>query len=952
MKKIYLKQLKTWTFTAAMLLTTSGLMAQTSMTWNGAVSTDATVPDNWTPATTMAGNDLVIGNSGTYTYAPTISGTETLEVHYFDLQAGATTVDNGDGTTTDVPAGVITINMATNATFRITANITSGGDFPRGDVYVLGGNFHYQPNKNYYMDSNSSFFHFDCDTVTFRNLFALGDRDGTKGGRMEVVGSTLVLSGDMIRVPTGLGREHLYIADDAEIRLNGDKTAYVNDLIAAGSMGTSADKDIVVKYDPLELKTYITTRLKTAFVIEPTDRQLLSVDEVGSTVSAVQNDGFTSMTGGVEWVYGTVDGTFDTSFSPAQTGATIDPVFSAPGTYYLALKGIDGDAAVHYSNSVEFVITSNLVTVAPEVTQNLRLGQMGGMVTVTEEGTSTAREWKYSTTGGGPYVSFATPVTGPEFVAEFTEVGTYFVVCESTIDGTTYTSKEIQYNVTEWNAAQLNITFGGINGTSAEDIFNWDPAAYVANNGITIPEDMSVVISKGNNDTIKNINIKTGSLLTFNGQSATDTLWYRNTNEWSGPGSFLISNGVFVFPSSYFRLYNNTTTFTVEGNAQALMWASGGQVLLDGSSAPVDGSNIIIRDNAIMYFSQPPGRIAAAQGYGELRLSDNAEYHFAGDVRGSIATWLTGTVETDGTISFYPKFITPEGFEPQMIYDEVQDLTIVSVRALSAFGIEQTKTQIVGIDRLTNTLSLVNAGGYDSYEWKWSPGPSGPFQSFDPAVTGATAQVSFPAGGTYYVVCYATLNGVEERSNNSVPVKVVDIAVSPADTQYIPIDADGTELSVTLPDGALGIQWRYSTVSGGPYEEFNPQELSSTYLPWGDEFTGNHYIVYEATVTDDDGQQVTVYSNEVSIMVGATAIGDNKAAKVSLYPNPSDGNFFIDVEEGEGSTIEVINAAGATVSSQVVSGAGKVPVSVSTKGLYLVKVTTGNSVTVKRVIVK
>ncbi|MCU4162949.1 T9SS type A sorting domain-containing protein [Carboxylicivirga caseinilyticus] len=951
MKKIYLKQLKTWTLSAAMLLTTSGLMAQepVDLTWNGSISSDASETQNWSPEGNMAGNNLIFKNTSYYTNACVITGTETIDVNIFNMDAWSETVNE-----TYIPVGEVTINMSQGATFRVNAESVSGtGDYTGGILNITGGegNFHYAPNRNFYIDNNETVVNIDCDTVTFRHWVGLGDRNGTKGGQLNITGHSYVTMGSLDRIPLNLGRVHLYLADEAQIYVNGDIVTWIEERIATGSIGTTEDKDVVADYDNFTNKTHIYLRDKTAFVIEPITKQLLSAGEVGDSVYVIQNDGYSNMAS-IEWVYGTEDGSYTMSFDPAQINNYIKPIFPNSGNYFMALKGIDGDGVIHYSNSVEFDISSNKVSVSPAVVQYLRVTQMSGMVTITETETATSREWKYSTTTGGPYVSFDTPITGTEFNYTFTEVGTYFVVCESLIGSNTERTKELQFNVSEWNASALNMTFEGTYDNTARNIFNYDYAAYIHQNGINIPTGFDVTIDGLNKDTLRNIWIAANATLTLTGTSTTDTLWYRPNNDYAGEGAYILEKGVFVLGSStYMRFYKETSTFTVKNDAKAVM---DGSFLMGPSNTPAVGSHIYIQDDAVVLFNTLPGRISANQGHSEFHLEGNAEYHFAGDVRSSIATWLTGTV-VDGVITFYPKFITPEGFEPQMIYDEVQNLTIVSVRALSAFGIEQTKSQIVSKNQLTNSLSLLNATGYDSYEWMWSTGPSGPFQSFDPAITGETAQVSFSEAGTYYVVCYATTGTTTDRSNNVVPVKVYDIAVSPAATQYIdfyPNDNNGTELSYTLPDGATAVQWKYSTTSGGPYNEFFPvQETSSTFTPY-DLDEGSYYVVFEAYVLDDDGASVYLTSNEVAIMVGVTAIGDNKAAKVSLYPNPSDGNFFIDVEEGEGSTIEVINAAGATVSSQVVSGAGKVPVSVSTKGLYLVKVTTGNSVTVKRVIVK
>ncbi|MCW3807763.1 T9SS type A sorting domain-containing protein [Plebeiibacterium marinum] len=954
MKNLYLRRTKVLGLFSLLFLCAQITMAQVDILWNGSISSAAEVPQNWTPENPIAGNNLEFQNSGSYTHPCVITGTEDITVAIFNMNAWSSTiVDEQTQEETVVPVGEVTINMAEGTWFTTTTESDQTyhvGNYIGGILNITGGegNFSYAPNKNFYMDNDETVLNINCDTVTFKHWVGFGDRNGTKGGQMNISGHSLVTMGSIDRIPTALGRVHLFIGDDAELRVNTDRTAYLNERITAGSIATDPDKDLVVKYDPYNDITTITTRLKTAFVIEPTDRQLLTAGVAGSEVAAVENDGLASMVS-LEWVYGTVDGTYDQTFSPSETNSTIIPTFQNSGTFYMALKGNDGSTD-HYSNSIEVVVSSNKALLSPTTTQNIRVGQglrqEPFIIEVLETPAATSREWKYSTTPGGPYEVFDPAITGAEFSAPFTEAGTYFVICESTIDGVVETTKEVQVNMLAWNSGALNLTFTGANSTDGRDIFNWDPAAYVHKNNLSIPAGETVEINGFNKDTIASIWIETDALAHLTGSSSTDTLWYRSTGEWDDPGSWLISKGVFIFPTSYFRMYKETQTFTLENDAKAVF---DGNVLLGNSDAPAVGANLIAKDNAVMLFNTLPGRVSANAGYSEFRMEGNGKYLFAGDVRGSIATWVNGVKDAEtGEYTFNPKFITPDGTVPYMVYDPNENLTSVSIRNLSDFGVEQTKTQIVGKGQGTNPLTLINSGAYSSFEWKYSTTTVGPWESFDTPVTGASASVSFATPGTYYVVCVGDALDV---TSNAVPVKVVDVSVTPSADQYIDIDADGTELSYTLPDGATGVQWKYATVSGGPYEEFLPAEIGATYLPWGDEFLGKHFIVYEATVTDDDGQQVTVYSNEVTIFVGATAIGDVEAQSLVLYPNPSNGNFNIELEEGASHTITVYNAVGNVVLNKETTG-GIVPVSIQGKGIYLVEVASGSSVKVERVVVK
>lgn len=62
--------------------------------------------------------------------------------------------------------------------------------------------------------------------------------------------------------------------------------------------------------------------------------------------------------------------------------------------------------------------------------------------------TFTNKEWKYATTSGGPYQSFATPQLGSTLTGNlFPSAGTYYVVYQGDNNGTTVTSEEIVFSV-------------------------------------------------------------------------------------------------------------------------------------------------------------------------------------------------------------------------------------------------------------------------------------------------------------------------------------------------------------------------------------------------------------------------------------------------------------------------------------------------------------------------
>ncbi|MFC0877733.1 T9SS type A sorting domain-containing protein [Saccharicrinis sp. FJH2] len=970
MKNFYFTKLKMITTVMALFIS-MGLFAQSTITWTGANSSDYSDPTNWDPQGNIDGNDVVIGHADSYTYPCIIDADVDISVNSLTVSDATEEILNPDTPEADTiqhAPGEVTIHMATGKWF--TENDPGSSKYVRGIINITGGNYLYNRNKNYYMDNANVRLNVDCDTFRMRGYPLLGKKDNPQ------MCVTWTLSGHTyatLEYPayTGIdrfpkntsaavtGRPSLIIEDEAKMVIFRDAYDFLQTPKDSGLLASTPDRDVYIEFDPVTVRTTIFTRLKTAFVIEPTDRQVLIAGEEGSMLAAIQNDGLANMES-LEWKYGTTSGgPYDQSFTPAQTNDTIYPNFTNSGNFYLALEGMSGGNA-SYSNEVNILVSSNKAVVTPDLGQTIRLGQQASILTVTETPAATSREWKYSTTPGGPYVSFDPAVTGTEFTPNFTEVGMYFVVCESQIDGNTETSKEVMFSIIESNAAPLNLTFTGAVSDDAGDLFNWDPAAYYQNNKLKVPDaGMMPVISDDGVDTVRYFDIARDAVFTIDKPSLNDTLVY-NTDHSSSEGSFEVDGGVFVHTGGHLRLYSPYTTFTIKNDAQVIF--KGTSVLMGGSDNPANGSNMIIEDNAIVYFNVWPGRISPNPGYSEFRLSGNAKLVFSGDYRSTGTPLLHNVITTttltasDGSDSIvvdtttYRKFITPEGFEPYMVFDPVDSVTTITARDLSAFAIEQTITQIVGLNQETNPLSLINSSSYTAFEWQYSRSAAGPWSSFETPKTGETATFAFDTAGVVFVRCLADGS---VASSNAIAVRTIKIPVSPASFQNIDPNTDGTQLNVDLPDGITGTEWKYSTTSGSGYEGFFPIAQTDTFYIPNFFDVGTYYVVFEAVATDDNGQDVVVYSNEVTINVGNVAIDKVSLGSVSVYPNPARNAFYVDGGDLKSYELQVVNLQGAVVfnrSYNQVDGPQKVDFNKS--GYYLIKLIADEGVKVGSLVIE
>ncbi len=134
-------------------------------------------------------------------------------------------------------------------------------------------------------------------------------------------------------------------------------------------------------------------------------------------------------------------------------------------TYYWSVQAIDpGFAGSAFGSEGSFTIPfSN--SVAPIADQRLIINQPCATLTVTESSVSASRQWKYSTTDGGPYNQSITNETGTTLSTSFSTNGIYYVVCESTFGGTAYISNQIKIIISGYTE-QTGISLAGVNNSS------------------------------------------------------------------------------------------------------------------------------------------------------------------------------------------------------------------------------------------------------------------------------------------------------------------------------------------------------------------------------------------------------------------------------------------------------------------------------------------------------
>jgi FG-GAP repeat. len=117
------------------------------------------------------------------------------------------------------------------------------------------------------------------------------------------------------------------------------------------------------------------------------------------------------------------------------------------GNYWWSVQAIDNSfkgSSFATENSFTVTFTNSISPTSP---QSLGLSQNGTALTVTESAAPTSRQWKYSTTSGGPYNQTITGATNTSYIPNFSSFGSYYVVCVSLYSTVSYTSNEVLIRV-------------------------------------------------------------------------------------------------------------------------------------------------------------------------------------------------------------------------------------------------------------------------------------------------------------------------------------------------------------------------------------------------------------------------------------------------------------------------------------------------------------------------
>lgn len=598
--------------------------------------------------------------------------------------------------------------------------------------------------------------------------------------------------------------------------------------------------------------------------IAPTATQNILSNANGTALTVTESNGSTSRI----WKYANISGGPYTAITPAQTGISYTPNFQAGGTYFVICETNYPGGLNVKSNEVQIDVIGNNIT--PAAPQSITVNTNGNILTVNETAPATSREWKFTTTQGTNYLPFTPAQTGLTYTPNFSSNGTFFIVCESVINGTTVRSNEVEVTV-----GTPVLTTGTIAGSPFEFSISAPNAA------VLVPYNTTTAVFD------YNTNIFTAQLSDASGSFTNAT--NIGTLQSGNPGTINA-----VIPSNTpsgtaYRIRVISSVPVVYGSNNGI------DLIIDqfsNSIAPTSSQSILYNTNGT------PIIVSASQNAThEWKYSSTS-----GSGYQSFSPAQTGS-------SYTPNFALPGTYYVVAVsknqYNDEVTSTEVTVEVLNGSTI--TTQTVNGSPYLVSPSANVqisvpftsdavfNSGNVFSAELS---DPSGAFTN--PLVIGTLSgntvsaiSATIPNSsvyGTGYRIRVTSTDPAIIGSDNGADRTIIpfEISVSPSDTQNLVVNTPGTTVTVTESHPSTR-QWLYSDIPGIAYQAFSPAQTLATLTP---QFTtpGVYYVICKSTNAVNDN----INSQEI-VMIVSTDIGIGKdlMQAVKLYWNAD--NLVVDL---------------------------------------------------------
>jgi len=676
--------------------------------------------------------------------------------------------------------------------------------------------------------------------------------------------------------------------------LTSSNAGTINGTIPAGTPSGTGYRVRVIASSPYQTATPNVSNITINLIgsnVTPVSAQTIAANTNGTTLTVNESVTMDSRV----WKFATAMAGPYGNFTPSQTGTTYTPNFANAGTYYILCESALGSLTTE-SNIITVTVVKNQVT--PAGTQSLITGVTGSTLTVTETPAGQSREWKFSTTAGGPYNAFAPAQTGTTYDPVFNTTGTYYVVCQSDINGVSAMSNEVIISV-----GSVNITTGTITGSP----FEFSASAPDAT--VSVPYTVSNAFGAGN--------VFTAELSDANGSFASATQIGSVTATTDGTINATIPATTPAGTGYLIRVVGSTPAVLGSDNGTALT---------------VDQYNNNLTPAAAQTF------VYTATGtqltVNESQNTTSREWRMgsvAGGPYSAIAPAQTGTTYTPGVASpgtYYVVCASTNQHGDEVISNEVvlnaQNGTTLATSAIagSPFYVSPSANNAVNVAFTSDiafnngnvfTAQLSNASGSFAI-----PVTIGTLTSQTPGTIAATLP-NVVLDGTGYRIRVISSDPAVNGTDNGTNLSMVNFGVTaaPLDTQYVTEGAPVSPVTLQSTHPGVTVEWRYRTSVIGTYMSFTPPVTGTTF---------NHVFplenIYQVIGRATNNWGDTLNSDQVVFVVTTSGIEENASAGASVKAYMNNENFIVDLTASDfkNPQIQIINMAGQLVYSGTLKG--------------------------------
>ncbi len=646
--------------------------------------------------------------------------------------------------------------------------------------------------------------------------------------------------------------------------------------------------------------------------ISPATAQTIASNTNGAGLLVTESAGAVSRV----WKYSTTSGGAYSSFSPTVTATSYVPRFALGGVFYVVCESTYPGGLVVRSNEVEINVIGN--SISPAAPQSIGINTNGTPLTVSETSTATSRTWKFSSISGGPYNNFIPAVTATTYTPNFTSSGTYFVICESVINGFTVVSNEVEISV-----STPFLTTGAIAGSPFEF-------------SVSAPDALVDVPYTTTSAVFNYTNVFTAQLSDGNGSFANPTVIGSRQDTVSGIINAIIPH--FMPTGLAYRIRVVSSDLAVSGSN------NGTNLIIDqfaNSIAPT-ASQTILYNTYGAALTVSPSQTAAHQW--KYSLTSGSGYQAFSPPQ--TAATYTPNFAVPGT--YYVIACSKNQYNDEVCSNEVeiivtngQTLTTSAVTGSPFLVSPKANVQI----NVPFTSDIIFASGnvftaeLSDYTGSFAaPVNIGTLSST--AISPIAAKIPNNAiAGNKYRIRVSSSNPVAVGTDNGIDLEVIpfELRLTPTDTQYLFLNVVGDTVTAIESHPATR-EWLYSQFSGFNYGSFSPRATAVSFAPKVPNL-GTYYMICRAVNAAMD----TLASTEIVLIVSrdTTSIDNLKYSTTKVFV--SNGILHIWRDNNQSARIKLYTVNGQMIVDQMVEESRtNIDLSRFSEGVYLFEINGNN----------